>query len=176
MPILCVPVGYSPLQGSPVPCDFSRQEDWRGGPFHLPRDCPDPGVKPGLPASQVVSLPFEPPEKPIWMNRTEFQESCKLERVQRRAESGLQEQVWSTGSLNKSTKQRGLMRSFMSDLGSVWTQRREKGFIFLGPFPAIRSHFSLLDSISQSLLEKEPGLCGGKSPGFLERLGLESCF
>ena len=44
---------------------FSRQENWRGWPFHSPGDLPDPGTEPGSPALQADSLPSEPPRKPI---------------------------------------------------------------------------------------------------------------
>jgi len=44
--------------------EFSRQEYWSGLPFPSPGDLPDPGIKPGSPALQAVSLPSEPPEKP----------------------------------------------------------------------------------------------------------------
>ena len=43
----------------------SRQEYWNGLPFHSPGYLPDPGIDPGSPALQAVSLPTEPPEKPM---------------------------------------------------------------------------------------------------------------
>ena len=53
---------------APLSMGFSRQEYWNGLPFHSPGDLPDPGMDPGSPALQAVSLPTEPPEKPmtIW--------------------------------------------------------------------------------------------------------------
>jgi len=42
---------------------FSRQEYWSGLPFPSPGDLPDPEIKPGFPALQADSLPFEPPGK-----------------------------------------------------------------------------------------------------------------
>ena len=47
-----------------LPCRFSRQEYWNGLPFAPLRDIPYPGIKPGSPALQVVSLLSEPPWKP----------------------------------------------------------------------------------------------------------------
>ena len=44
---------------------FSRQEYWSGSPFPSPGDLPDPGIEPTSPASQVYSLPSEPPGKPL---------------------------------------------------------------------------------------------------------------
>ena len=41
--------------------EFSRPEYWRGLPFSSLGDLPDPRVKPGSPALQVDSLPYEPP-------------------------------------------------------------------------------------------------------------------
>ena len=38
---------------------FSRQEYWSGLPFPSPEDLPDPGIEPGSPALQAVSLLFE---------------------------------------------------------------------------------------------------------------------
>ena len=40
---------------------FSKQECWNGLPFPSPRDLPDPETESGSPASQVDSLPSEPP-------------------------------------------------------------------------------------------------------------------
>ena len=40
---------------------FYRQEHWSGLPFPSPGDPPNPGIKPGAPALQVVALPAEPP-------------------------------------------------------------------------------------------------------------------
>ena len=41
---------------------FPRREYWKGLPFPSAGDL-DPGIKPGSPALQADSLPFEPPEK-----------------------------------------------------------------------------------------------------------------
>ena len=41
--------------------EFSRQEYWSGLPFPSPGYLPNPGIKPGSPASQVDFLPTEPP-------------------------------------------------------------------------------------------------------------------
>ena len=43
--------------------EFPRQEYWSGFPSPSPGDLPNPGIKPGFPASQADSLPSEPPEK-----------------------------------------------------------------------------------------------------------------
>ena len=40
--------------------EFSRQEYWSGLPSPPPGDLPDPGIKHGSPALQVVSLLTEP--------------------------------------------------------------------------------------------------------------------
>ena len=48
----------------PLSMGFSRQEYWSGLPFPSPRDLPDPGIKPGSPALQAVSLPNELRGKP----------------------------------------------------------------------------------------------------------------
>ena len=45
---------------APLSVNFSRQEYWSGLPFLFSRDFPDPGIKPGSPASQADSLPSEP--------------------------------------------------------------------------------------------------------------------
>ena len=45
---------------------FSRQGNWSGLPFPSPGDLPDPGMEgmePGSPASQIDTLPSEPPGK-----------------------------------------------------------------------------------------------------------------
>ena len=38
---------------------FSKREYWSGLPFPSPGDLPDPGIKPGSPASQADALPSE---------------------------------------------------------------------------------------------------------------------
>ena len=48
---------------APLSMGFHRQEYWSGLQFLTPRDPPDPGIKPGSPALQAVSLPSEPPRK-----------------------------------------------------------------------------------------------------------------
>ena len=50
---------------APLFMEFSRQEDWSRLPCPSPADLPDPGIKSGSPALQAVSLPSEPPGKPI---------------------------------------------------------------------------------------------------------------
>ena len=57
-PTLRDPMDRSPLQ-VPLSMRFSRQEYWSGLPFPSPEDLPDPGIKPGSPALQADSLPFE---------------------------------------------------------------------------------------------------------------------
>ena len=42
---------------------FPRQEYWSGLPLLSPGYLPDPGIEPGSPALQAVSLPLEPPGK-----------------------------------------------------------------------------------------------------------------
>ena len=49
---------------APLFMGLPRQEYWRGLPFPSPGDLPDPGIKPGSPALQAVSLPSEPSGKP----------------------------------------------------------------------------------------------------------------
>ena len=43
---------------------FSRQEYLCGLPCLSPRDLPNPGIEPRVPALQVNSLPSDPPGKP----------------------------------------------------------------------------------------------------------------
>ena len=61
-PIFCDPMDCSPQ--APLSMEFSRQEYWNELSFPSPGDLPDPGIKPGLPILQAVSLPSEPPGKP----------------------------------------------------------------------------------------------------------------
>ena len=49
---------------APLSMGFSRQEYWSGLPFPSLGDLPDPGIKPGSPALQAVSLLSEAPGKP----------------------------------------------------------------------------------------------------------------
>ena len=53
---------------APLSMEFSRQEYWSGWPFPSPGDPPDPAIKLRSPASQVDSLPSEPPGKPPSMS------------------------------------------------------------------------------------------------------------
>ena len=55
---------WSVAQPAPLSMEFSRQEYWSGQPFPSPGDLPDPGIEPGSPALQAMSLPPEPPGKP----------------------------------------------------------------------------------------------------------------
>ena len=63
---LCDPMDCSPQ--APLSMGFSRQEYWSRLPFPPPGDLLDSGIKPGSPASQVDSLPSEPPGKPPSVN------------------------------------------------------------------------------------------------------------
>ena len=47
------------------PWEFSRLEYWSGLPCPPPWNLPNPGMEPRSPAWQAVSLPSEPPRKPI---------------------------------------------------------------------------------------------------------------
>ena len=44
---------------APLSMAFSRKEYWSGLPFPSPGDLPDPEIKPGSPALQADSLPYE---------------------------------------------------------------------------------------------------------------------
>ena len=50
---------------APLCVGFSRQEYWSGLPFPSPGDLPDPGIRPGSPVLQAVSLPTELWGKPL---------------------------------------------------------------------------------------------------------------
>ena len=50
---------------APPSMGFSRQEYWSGLPFPSPGDLPNPGIEPGFPTLQEVSLPAEPQGKPL---------------------------------------------------------------------------------------------------------------
>ena len=49
---------------APLSVGFSRQEYWRGLPFPMPGDLPNPGIVPKSSALQANSLLFEPLVKP----------------------------------------------------------------------------------------------------------------
>ena len=51
---------------APLPLEFSRQEYRSVLPFPAPGDFPTTRMEPGSPALQVVSLPTEPPGKPLY--------------------------------------------------------------------------------------------------------------
>ena len=51
---------------APLSMGFTRQEYWSGKLFPSSGDLPDPGIKPGPPASQADSLPSEPPGRPLF--------------------------------------------------------------------------------------------------------------
>ena len=51
---------------APLTIGFSRQGYWSGLPFPSPEGLPDPGIEPRSPALQAVSLPSEPPGKPLY--------------------------------------------------------------------------------------------------------------
>ena len=47
---------------APLSMGCSRQEHWSGWPLPSPGDLPDPGVEPGSPSLQAVSLEWALPE------------------------------------------------------------------------------------------------------------------
>ena len=55
----------APHPQAPLSMEFSRQEYWGGLLFPSPGDPLNPEIKPGSPALQADSLPFEPPGKSI---------------------------------------------------------------------------------------------------------------
>ena len=62
-PTLCDPMDCSHQASLSV--KFSRQEYWSGLPFPSPRELPDPGIEPGSPALQAVSLPLRHQGSPV---------------------------------------------------------------------------------------------------------------
>ena len=50
---------------APLTMGFSKQGYWSGLPFPSPGGLPNPGIEPRSPALQAVSLPSEPPGKPV---------------------------------------------------------------------------------------------------------------
>ena len=48
---------------APLSMEFSRQQHWSGLPFPSPGDLPDPGIKPGFPTLQAISLLSEPQKR-----------------------------------------------------------------------------------------------------------------
>ena len=52
-------IPWTVARQAPLSMGFSRQEYWSGLPFPSPEDLPNPGIKPGSPALQADSLPFE---------------------------------------------------------------------------------------------------------------------
>ena len=59
---LCNPMNST--SQAPLSMEFSRQDYWRKLPLPSPGDFPNPGIEPRSPASQVDSLPSQPPGKP----------------------------------------------------------------------------------------------------------------
>ena len=57
---------------APLSRGFSKQEYWSGLLFPSPGDLPHPGIKPGSPALQEVSLLSESPGKPIYISSILF--------------------------------------------------------------------------------------------------------
>ena len=57
-------IPWTVVYQAPLSMKFSRQELWSGLLFPSPGYLPNPGIKPGSPASQANSLPSEPPGKP----------------------------------------------------------------------------------------------------------------
>ena len=91
-PTLCNPMDCSPPASS-VHGIFQAREYWSGLSFPSPGDLPNPGIKPGCPASQADSLLSEPPHKPTF----EFQGKVIALRLggsrTRTCEHGLRSQI-----------------------------------------------------------------------------------
>ena len=54
------------------PWDFQGKSTGVGLPFPSPGDLPNPGIEPRSLTLKANSLPFEPPEKPYYMQNTTF--------------------------------------------------------------------------------------------------------
>ena len=54
---------WTVVHQAPPSMEFSRQDYWSGLPFPSLGDCPNPGIKPGSPASRADALPSDPPGK-----------------------------------------------------------------------------------------------------------------
>ena len=69
-------IPWTVTRQAPLSMKFPSQEYWRGLPFPLPGDLPDPGIKPESPMSPALAGRFftnEPPGKPIGVhNPSEF--------------------------------------------------------------------------------------------------------
>ena len=65
-------VPWTVAHQAPLSVEFSRQVYWSGLPFPSPGDLPDPGIEPRSHTLKANSLPFEPPEKPYYMQNTTF--------------------------------------------------------------------------------------------------------
>ena len=73
----------------PPSMGFSRQGYWSGLPFPIPRDFPNPGIKPRSPALQTDTLLSEPPGKPLILKKcliniliyVDLALKCELEKV-----------------------------------------------------------------------------------------------
>ena len=61
---LTLVIPWTVARQSSLSVGFSRQEYWSGLPCSPPGDIPNPGIKSRSSASQVDSLPSEPPWKP----------------------------------------------------------------------------------------------------------------
>ena len=57
------------------PCEFSRQEYWRGLPCPSAWDLPNSGIEPSSPALQVDFLPSEPPGKVEYLMTNHWSQS-----------------------------------------------------------------------------------------------------
>ena len=59
---MCLAISHVPLfvtpqtvaRQSPLPMGFPRQEYWRGLPFPIPGDLPDPGIEAASPAAPTL--------------------------------------------------------------------------------------------------------------------------
>ena len=65
-------VPWTVAHQAPLSVEFSRQVYWSGLPFPSPGDLPNPGIEPRSLTLKANSLPFEPPEKPYYMQNTTF--------------------------------------------------------------------------------------------------------
>ena len=52
---------------APLSVGFSRQEYWRGLPFPMPGDLPNPGIVPRSSTLQAGALPSEPPGNQLYV-------------------------------------------------------------------------------------------------------------
>ena len=97
---------------APLSVGFSRQEYWSGLPFPSPGDFSHPGIKPGSPVLQAISLLSKPPGQPQVEPKSNGKYFTRDEREDTEGEKAYENRARDWSDLSTSLGTPGAMRNW----------------------------------------------------------------